>query len=653
MTYTKGVVLMLMPIGTYVRRGQKILHHLWSDPRVHRGLRLGLWALGGFLLSAASLAHGPLPLVLSLLCAGVGAQQAVMLCLGGILGYPIFWGSAGMPGIIWTGAGLLICLTLGDHRSTRDMPLLLPMLAGLSVAFTGLMLRFWGAEDSNLLLYFLRIGVAIGASTVFATTAQRRAPVSDWLACGFLMLALAQVPIFPGISLGMVAAGALAAWAPFPAVALSGLALDLSRTMSAPMTALLCLAFFIRLIPYLPKWVICAAPAATYLLAAPLCGAQDLTAALPLALGGALSTFLPPQAPISHRRGETGVAQVRLEMAAGVLAQCQHLLLEQREYPIDEAALIIKAAQRACLTCACRKTCREQEQAMQMPVSLLHRPLISPSDIPVSCRKQGRLLQELRRSQEQLRAIRADRDRQREYRSALTQQYRFLSDYLQTLADTLPRRGEARKQHFDADIGVCSAGLDTANGDRCLWFAGPGCQYYVLLCDGMGTGLGAQEESRVAADMLRRLLTAGYPAEQALTTLNDLLTLRGKAGAVTVDLAQIDLQNGKACLYKWGAAASYLLTPAGAEKIGTAGPPPGLSVTDTCQTVDKLSLRRGQTLVMLSDGVDGEAVARHADLLTGGTAGELSAQILQYGRGSGQDDATAAVIRLRQWPSST
>ena len=644
---------MLMPLGTYVRQGQQFVKNLRSDPRVHTVVRLSLWALAGFLLSAASLGNAPLPLVLCLLCAGILGQNALLLSAGAAAGYFIFWGSAGAQGIIWTVCGLVLCLTLGSKPLRVTMPLLLPMLCGLVVAFTGLMLRFWGADMPSLGLYFLRIGVAIGACKVFSIALQRRDPLTDWLACGLLMLAAAQVPLLPGISLGMIAAGALAVWAPFPAVALSGLALDLSQTMAAPMTALLCLVYFLRLFPIFPKWFLRVSPGLIYAVAAPLCGVWELIPVLPMALGGLLSTFLPTQIPVSHRRGETGLAQVRLEMAAGVLNQCQQLLLEHNEPPIDEAALISKAAQRACLTCACRKTCPEQELALNMPANLLHRPLISPADIPVACRKRGRLMQELRRSQEQLRAIKADRDRQREYRNALTGQYRFLSDYLQDLSDTLPRRGERFHQRFEVDIGVCTAGLDTANGDSCSWFAGPGCQYYVLLCDGMGTGLGAAEESRVASNMLRQLLTAGYPAQHALKTLNDLLALRGKAGAVTVDLAQIDLQTGKTCLYKWGAAPSWVLHPVAVEKIGTAGPPPGLSVTYTRETVDKLSLRRGQTLVMLSDGVDGEAVARRAKDLTGETAAEVASQVLQFGRGSGQDDATAAVIRLRNRPLST
>ena len=68
------------------------------------------------------------------------------------------------------------------------------------------------------------------------------------------------------------------------------------------------------------------------------------------------------------------------------------------------------------------------------PMRPLHR-----EELPIRCRKIGRLLAELHRSQEQLRSIRADRERQQEYRSALVQQYGFLSRYLQDLSDGLTK----------------------------------------------------------------------------------------------------------------------------------------------------------------------------------------------------------------------
>ena len=163
----------------------------------------------------------------------------------------------------------------------------------------------------------------------------------------------------------------------------------------------------------------------------------------------------------------------------------------------------------------------------------------------------------------------------------------------------------------------------------------------------MGTGAGAAREGEWAAQLLRSLLSAAFPAEYALRWLNSILALRGCAGAVTVDLAELHLDTGHVHLYKWGAAPSWVLTRSGAEKIGTATPPPGISVKEGRETVMKLSLRRGEVLMLLSDGVDGEEIQRLSDLSPDLPPGELAAKLLEMGSGKAEDDATAAVIRLR------
>lgn len=88
-------------------------------------------------------------------------------------------------------------------------------------------------------------------------------------------------------------------------------------------------------------------------------------------------------------------------------------------------------------------------------------------------------------------------------------------------------------------------------------------------------------------------------------------------------------------------------------KIGTATPPPGLSVTDGRETVERLSLRRGETLVLLSDGAGGEEALRRAWERAGDPPGELAARILEFSRTDDSDDATVAVVRLSHAPVST
>jgi hypothetical protein len=373
---------------------------------------------------------------------------------------------------------------------------------------------------------------------------------------------------------------------------------------------------------------------------------MDLLPLPMLLIRGICSRFLPERPGQIPRRGETGFAQVRLEMAANVMAQTEKMLLEAEEMPLDEAALVTKAVDRACGTCPARKDCGERAAAAALDVRILQQPLIKADDVPIECKKRNRLMLELRRSQDQYRIRKADRQRQQEYRVAVIQQYRFLAEFLEDLADQLPRRGQQAKPRYQPEVAVCSSGKELANGDRCLWFAGTENRYYLLICDGMGTGPGAAAEARAAGDMLRRLLMAGYPAAYALRSINSLCTLRLRAGAVTMDLAEVSLDSGKVTLYKWGAAPSWVLGPDGAERIGSGGLPPGIGVANCTETVERLRLRHGQMLVLLSDGVDEQAIAGQIDLLADEPPGSLAAKLLDAGRVPGTDDATAAVLRL-------
>lgn len=641
----KVVVHMMTSMQTYVRQGRHTLRRFALDPRARALMRGGGCFLAGLCLSAASLAHTPQPFVLGLVCAAA-AVPAALIALGGCVGYLLFWGNAGTQGVVWTAAGLLCALCLGKKRIARDTPLLLPSLAGLIVSAAGVVFQQWFADETAIPIYLLRVALGAGSALLFAQASQGKDAVARWLCWGIAVLALAQIAPVSWLSLGYIAAGALAAAGAFPAAALGGLALDLAQVTQVPMTAVVCLAYFVRLLPRKTRSLCVAAPGIVYLLVMSLCGAWDLRPLPGLLLGGLVGLVYPSRQQLQHRRGETGVAQVRLEMAAGVLTQTQQLLLETTAPPVDEQAIISRCAERACGSCPCRKGCKDRDAAASLPAQLLHRPLLDSGDLPFVCRKSGRLLGELHRCQEQLRAIRADRERQKEYRAAVVQQYQFLSAYLQDLSDTLSQRIREQTAQFKAQIAVCANRKEGDNGDRCLWFAGPQCRYYALLCDGMGTGLGAVDAGKSAAGLLRQMLSAGFPAEYALRSVNSICALRGRAGIVTMDLAEMDLDSGRTVLYKWGAAPSYLVGKNGAEKIGTAVPPPGLSVTEGRETVERLSLRRGETLVMVSDGVGGEDALRTLLEAPELPPGELAAYVLERGAGEQGDDATVMAIRL-------
>ena len=636
---------MMTQIHSQLLTWRHCLRRAAVDPRLHKVLRPILQLVMGFLLSAASLGNYAQPLAMGPVCACTGLSS-LLAAAGAAAGYLLFWEGAGFQGAIWMLGAALITLLLGHSILARSTPYLSSAMAALVTAASGLYFQMRLGDTTPLLIFLLRILLSAGSTALFSLQQLRRSAMSEYLIKGVFVLALAQIVPIPWLGLGFIAAGTLCVSGPFPAAALGGLALDLAQITPVPMTAAACLTYFLRLFPMRRKWPLAAAPVSMYLLVMGLCSQWDPAPLAGLALGGLAGVLLPGQHKLSHRRGETGIAQVRLEMTAGVFTQMRQLLTDIPEAPIDETALLRRAAERACGSCSCRKNCREQEAASQMPVQLLHKPLLDGSDLPFRCKRDSRMLLELHRCQEQLRAMRADRQRQQEYRSALLQQYQFLCEYLQDLSDKLGQRSTPKPRYRPQT--VCLSNRHSAdNGDQCLFFSGTDCRYYMLLCDGMGTGFGAIREGQSAAAMLKQLLSAGFPAQYALRSLNSLYALRGSAGACTVDLAEIFLDTGKVILYKWGAPASYLLSEAGTEKIGTVGPPPGLSVTQSREITERLSLRRGETLVLVSDGVDGEDALRCSFSDRDEPLGELAARILEAGNSEHADDATVAALRLQ------
>lgn len=636
---------MMISLQSYVRQGRHTLRKWMVDPRIQLALRMCGYVVGGFFLSAASLGNLAQPLALGFLCASSG-WASVLCASGGMLGYAVFWGTAGFQGILWLSAGLFAALFCGDRRLSSQTPLLMPALAGFIVAATGVVAQIWLQDATPIPMYLLRILLGGASAWVFTQVSISRHPILQWVAYSLGVLALAQVLLLPYLGLGYVAAGVLAAAGAFPAAALAGVALDLANITQVPMTAVLCGSYLSRFLPRRNRLVSAAAPALVCLLVMSLSQRMDMMPLPGLLLGGTIGVFLPKPNKVPYRRGETGLAQVRLELVAGVLAQTQQLLLENREIPVDEDALVTRAAERACIGCPCRKNCKDSRNLAQLTAPLLYKPLLTTEELPIICRKSGRFLAELHRSQERLRSIQADRQRQKEYRAAVVQQYQFLAGYLQEVADGLPRKAESGKAQYSPFARVFGNRPKEMNGDRCVMFTGTKNRYYVILCDGMGSGTGAVQESRTATDILKKLLCAGFPASYALRSLNSLCALRDRAGAVAVDLVELELETGRATLYKWGAAPSYLVTKVGADPIGGVSPPPGISITECRETVEKLSLRRGELLVLVSDGLGPEETLRCCQSMAGTTPGELAAALLAGSRLGGEDDATVVLVRL-------
>lgn len=247
-----------MMVEAYLRRGRRRMEQLLLEPGI-RGLLLALFYGGsGFLLTAASLGNSPQPIAMGMIC-GFTGWRAVLITLGALAGYPTFWGSRGLQGIAWAASAGLLALLLGRREESRNQPLMIPAIAAFLTAITGLCFRIFLKERTPPLLYGLGIGLTGLTAMLFTQAVRCRDPVTDWLIGALATLALAQIPLGM-VNPGCVAAGVLAVSGAFPAAALAGLGLDLAQVTKVPMTAAVCLAWFIRLIPFDKRWQHYAAP---------------------------------------------------------------------------------------------------------------------------------------------------------------------------------------------------------------------------------------------------------------------------------------------------------------------------------------------------------------------------------------------------------
>lgn len=228
------------------------------------------------------------------------------------------------------------------------------------------------------------------------------------------------------------------------------------------------------------------------------------------------------------------------------------------------------------------------------------------------------------------------------------------------LRDADSQRGRARlcqREPLMAIAGV--AGADRAgqpvSGDAGVWFKDDGGRLNFLLCDGMGSGTEAREDSENALRLLEKFLRAGLAPEEALTTVGEALALRGEeeGGFTTVDLLQIDLFSGQGGVYKLGAAPTYLRRSGAVERLSGQSLPAGVAAGElSAPDAFSLSLDAGDCVLLVSDGVttgkEDRWLRRLLSEFDGLSPQALAAQVLQESdtRSGSGDDRTIIAIKL-------
>ena len=177
------------------------------------------------------------------------------------------------------------------------------------------------------------------------------------------------------------------------------------------------------------------------------------------------------------------------------------------------------------------------------------------------------------------------------------------------LRDAFCKNNEIRKlvtdSSFELEISVFQKEKDDepVSGDTVIHFETDKSKYYIILCDGMGSGCDASRESRMTAELLGGFLKAGFTKNAALNLINSTLALKmDREGFSTIDLCEIDLRSGKCEFVKIGGAQSFVRTNGETVTISAKGLPAGV-VEEIHPENAELMLADGDLIIMVSDGV--------------------------------------------------
>lgn len=214
-------------------------------------------------------------------------------------------------------------------------------------------------------------------------------------------------------------------------------------------------------------------------------------------------------------------------------------------------------------------------------------------------------------------------------------------------------------------VGMRKKQGQSLSGDSGTYFISNDGKAFMLLSDGMGTGTEAAFESTTAVKLIERFLRAGIDPLETLKTIGPALKIRSSGTSfVTIDIGMVNLFTGEAQTVKCGSAPSYLRSAGSDGKINirriqSNTLPAGLAYENSGQDVNRMRMRDGDLLILVSDGVtDGSGIGQEADdfwlmQLIGDnltlSPKELAAKIILTAAEKGKDDdMTALVLKLKK-----
>lgn len=193
-------------------------------------------------------------------------------------------------------------------------------------------------------------------------------------------------------------------------------------------------------------------------------------------------------------------------------------------------------------------------------------------------------------------------------------------------------------------------------GDSIVHFRTDDNRYCVVICDGMGSGESAEEDSRFSVEMLKEFLKSGISERTAVEIINSALSLKSaKESFSTIDIFVFDLNSGFGEFIKIGGAESYIKSNGDIDVVVSKTLPAGI-LKDICTQTYKYDFKNGDVIVMASDGVT-DINNENGDWIKGILQNESDTEVVaesilkgasKKSGGKYPDDMTVAAIKIKR-----
>ncbi len=210
---------------------------------------------------------------------------------------------------------------------------------------------------------------------------------------------------------------------------------------------------------------------------------------------------------------------------------------------------------------------------------------------------------------------------------------------------------------FAAETGRAAVnGREDTSGDSDAFFRDGYGNVYLLISDGMGSGVRAAVESCMTVSLMTRIIRAGLGINAAVRLINLLLlTKSADESFATIDLMKLNLFTGRAEIIKLGAAQSFIKSNGTVKTVESWSTPVGI-VSTVEISKRNIQLSDGDEVVMITDGIGEECFPRVRELMlsAGVTPQDCAERIIFAAENSNQgknchvDDKTVCVVKLHK-----